>query len=72
LVRPHHGVEARGARPLAWKTVLKSTLEGKRTGYEHELVERLHAAIAPEVRVGLLADRGCGDQTFYALLGALG
>ena len=29
------------ATPLAWKTVKKSTLRGKRTAYEHELVERL-------------------------------
>ena len=60
------------ATPLAWKTVPKSTLQGKRTGYEHELVERLHAAIPSEVRVVLLADRGFGDQKLYALLGALG
>jgi hypothetical protein len=53
-------------------TVPKSTLEGKRTGDEHELVERLHAAILPEVRVVLWADRGFGDQKRYALLGALG
>jgi hypothetical protein len=58
--------------PLAWKTVPKSTLEGKRTGYEHALVERLHAAIPAEVRVVLLADRGFGDQKLYALLEALG
>jgi hypothetical protein len=59
------------ATPLAWKTVPKSTLEGKRTSYEHEVVERLHAAIPPEVRVVLLADRGFGDQKLYALLGVL-
>jgi hypothetical protein len=52
--------------------VPKSTLEGKRTGDEHEVVERLHAAIPPEVRVVLLADRGFGDQKLYALLGVLG
>jgi hypothetical protein len=46
------------ATPLAWKTVPKSTLGGERTGYEHEPVERLHPAIAPEVRVVLPADRG--------------
>jgi hypothetical protein len=37
-----------------------STLEGKRTGYEHELIERLHATLRPEIRVILLADRGFG------------
>jgi len=60
------------ATPLAWKTVPKSTLEGKRNGYEYALVERLHAVVPPAVRVVLLADRGFGDQKLYALLGALG
>ena len=50
----------------------KSTLEGKRTGDEHEQVERLHAALPSEVRVVLLADRGFGDQKRYALLDASG
>lgn len=59
------------ATPIAWKTVPKSILEGKRTGYEHKLVERLHAAIPPEVCVVLLVDRGFGDQRLYALFGAL-
>jgi hypothetical protein len=60
------------ATPLVWKTVLKSTLEGKRTGYEHELVETLHALLRPEIDVTLLADRGFGDQVLYDLLGLLG
>jgi hypothetical protein len=60
------------ATPLVWKTVPKSTLEGKRNGYEHALVERLHAIVPPAVRVVLLADRGFGDQKLYVLLGALG
>jgi hypothetical protein len=59
------------ATPLAWKTVKKSTLLGKRTGYEHEMVERLARAINPEVDIELLADRGFGDQKLYALLQAL-
>lgn len=64
----HHG----RATPLVWRTVPKSTLEGKRTGYEHELIERLHAMLHPEIRVILLADRGFGDQKLYAHLELLG
>jgi hypothetical protein len=64
----HHG----RATPLIWRTVPKSTLEGKRTEYEHELIERLHAMLRPEIRVVLLADRGFGDQKLYAYLELLG
>lgn len=60
------------ATPLMWRTVPKSTLEGKRTGYEHDLIETLHALLRPEIRVTLLADRGFGDQKLYELLGLLG
>ena len=55
-----------------WRTVPKSTLEGKRTGYEDDLIETLHALLRPEIRVTLLADRGFGDQKLYELLGLLG
>jgi len=64
----HHG----RATPLLWRTVPKSTLEGKRTGYEHELIERLHGMLRPEIRVTLLADRGFGGQELYAHLELLG
>lgn len=60
------------ATPLLWKTVPKSTLEGKRTGYEHALIETLHSILRPEIGVTLLADRGFGDQKLYELLGLLG
>ena len=60
------------ATPLAWKTVEKSMLRNRRTGYEHELVERLARAIPPEVEIELLADRGFGDQKLYQLLDMLG
>jgi hypothetical protein len=53
------------ATPLSWKTVKKSTLEGKRTGYELEMIDRLHAAIPTDVRIELLADRGFGSQILY-------
>ena len=60
------------ATPLLWKTVKKSTLKDKRTGYEHTLIETLHGLLRPEIRVTLLADRGFGDQVLYELLGLLG
>lgn len=60
------------ATPLAWKTVKKSTLKGKRTGYELEMVERLSRAIPSDVAIELLADRGFGNQKLYELLGLLG
>jgi hypothetical protein len=59
------------ATPLAWKTVAKSTLRGKRTGYEHQMVERVSRAIPLEVSIELLADRGFGDQKLYDLLQTL-
>lgn len=60
------------ATPLIWRTVKKSELKDRRTGYEHALIERLHAAIPPNVDVTLLADRGFGDQVLYATLSTLG
>jgi len=60
------------ATPLMWKTVTKSSLEGNRTRYEHELIETLHGLLRPEIRVTLLADRGFGDQVLYEVLGLLG
>lgn len=60
------------ATPLVWMTVTKSSLEGKRTAYEHSLIETLHALLRAEIRVTLLADRGFGDQALYAMLGLLG
>jgi hypothetical protein len=60
------------ATPLAWKTVKKSTLAGRRTEIEHDMVEQLHAWLPPEVNITLLADRGFGDQALYELLGMYG
>jgi hypothetical protein len=60
------------ATPLVWKTVNKSTLKGTRNEHEYELVEWLHEAIATDVDVVLLADRGFGDQKLYETLQALG
>ena len=60
------------ATPLIWKTVEKSTLEGKRNAYEYELIERLHECVAADVKITVLADRGFGDQQLYRLLQTLG
>jgi Transposase DDE domain len=60
------------ATPLAWKTVKKSQLKGKRTAIEHAFVEALHEDIAKEIEIVLTADRGFGDQKLYELLDSLG
>jgi len=53
------------ATPLMWKTVLKATLEGRRNGYEDELLVRFREIVPAAVKITLLADRGFGDQVFY-------
>jgi hypothetical protein len=60
------------ATPLVWKTVPKATLAGKRNDYEYSVVEQLGSVLSPEVKITLLADRGFGDQKFYAILGTFG
>lgn len=60
------------ATPLVWKSVEKATLAGKRNAYEHEVIDRLHAILPPEVEVTVLADRGFGDQKLYTHLELLG
>lgn len=60
------------ATPLAWKTVKKSSLAGRRTAIEQEMVEQLHEWLPSEVGVTLLGDRGFGDQALYSLLGLYG
>jgi hypothetical protein len=60
------------ATPLVWKTVSKATLAGKRNEYEYSVVEQLGSILPPEVKITLLADRGFGDQKFYAILGTFG
>lgn len=59
------------ATPLVWHTVYKSTLEGKRNGYEDEALECLKDALPDGVRVLILADRGFGDQKRYEHLKGL-
>jgi hypothetical protein len=61
------------ATPLCWQTVRKSALgNGLRTDTEVALIERLSRAIAPEVAITLLADRGFGNQRLYQMLDLLG
>ena len=60
------------ATPLVWLTVPKATLAGHRNDHEYRVVERLHACLAPQVRITLLADRGFGDQKLYRFLDTLG
>lgn len=60
------------ATPLVWKTVKKSELKGKRNAIETEVIEHLHGALASDVEITLLADRGFGDHKRYAHLDLLG
>jgi len=68
-------VSAHGrATPLVWMTVKKSELEGNRNRFEDQLVGRLVECAPPltQIRITLLADRGFGDQKFYAGLDRVG
>jgi len=60
------------ATPLAWQTVQKSELKGRRVLIERDFIERVQAALPQSVHVTLLADRGFADQTLYPLLCSLG
>lgn len=54
--------------PLVWHTVEKAALKGNRNDIEDFVLRRLREVVPESVRVILLADRGFGDQKFYALL----
>lgn len=60
------------ATPLVWQTVYKSTLEGRRNGYEDEALECLKASLPEGVRATIIADRGFGDKRRYEYLTGLG
>lgn len=60
------------AMPLAWRTVKQSELEGQQTAYEDALIQFVHEQLPESTRVTLLADRGFGRQSLYALLTTLG
>lgn len=57
---------------LAWKTVRKSELRGRRTAVEDELIDHLHAIIPPQVHITLLADRGFAAADRFLHLTTLG
>lgn len=59
------------ATPLAWQTVLKSGLTGRRVEIERDFIQRVAKALPAGVRVTLLADRGFADKTLYPVLDAL-
>jgi DDE family transposase len=54
--------------PLVWHTLEKAALEGMRNETEDFVLQRLREVVPEGVRVVVLADRGFGDQKFYALL----
>lgn len=54
--------------PLVWHTVEKAALKGMRNETEDFVLQRLREVVPEHVRVVVLADRGFGDQKFYALL----
>lgn len=54
--------------PLVWHTVEKAALKGNRNDIEDFVLRRLREVVPESVRVILMADRGFGDQKFYALL----
>jgi len=61
------------ATPLCWKTFKKSEVtDGERTAAEHATIDRISRAIAPDVAITLLADRGFGSQVLYQVLETLG
>lgn len=61
------------ATPLLWKTVVKSTIKGKRNDYEDDLLGQLWRVMPEGVEVTLVADRGFSDTKLYELLsGVLG
>ena len=57
---------------LAWKTVRKSELRGRRTAIEDELIDHLHTIIPSQVRITLLADRGFAAADRFLHLTTLG
>ena len=56
------------ATPLMWKSVLKSTLKGRRNEFEDQLLLRLKEVVPAGVKVTVLADRGFGDQKLFEFL----
>lgn len=60
------------ATPLAWKTVKKSKLKRRRTGYELKMVKNVRQWLPQQVSVEWLGDRAFGYGELYELLGSYG
>jgi hypothetical protein len=60
------------ALPLLWKTLQKSKLKGRQTATEVELLGALHASLAKDVAITVLADRGFAKAEVYETLEVLG
>jgi hypothetical protein len=56
------------ATPLMWLSVDTSTLKNRRNEYEYQVLVRLAEALATDVKVCIVADRGFGDRKLYAVL----
>jgi hypothetical protein len=51
-----------------WRTVDQATLKNRRNGDEYQVLVRLTEVLPAEMRVRVVADRGCGDQKLYRVL----
>ena len=56
------------AIPLIWRTVEKAQLKDRRNEYEDSVLERLHEALAEDVKVTVVADRGFMDTKLMEFL----
>ena len=56
------------AAPLLWLTVATASLKNHRNEYEYQAPVRLADALASGIRIGIVADRGFGDQKFDRVL----
>jgi hypothetical protein len=60
------------ATPLAWRTVPKKGLNGRRNGFEDYLIHFVAGVLGRGVQVTVLADRAFGDVELYEMLEKLG
>lgn len=56
------------ATPLLWKTVKSTTLKGRQTDYEDEVLHRLREVVPEGVKVTIVADRGFADCKLFVFL----
>ena len=56
------------ATPLVWLTVETATLKNRRNEYEYQALVRLADALAADIKVCIVADRGFADQKLYRVL----